>query len=48
MTLSQSPDRTRQRGAVLLLSLYFILHLSWRRVFEATHEFIDRYLQPGT
>jgi dipeptidyl aminopeptidase/acylaminoacyl peptidase len=26
----------------------FILHRSWRRVFEATHEFIDRYLQPGT
>ncbi|GFE90110.1 S9 family peptidase [Steroidobacter agaridevorans] len=27
----------------------FILHRSWRRVFEATHEFLDRYLQqPGT
>lgn len=26
----------------------FILHRSWRRVFTATHEFIDRYLQPGT
>jgi dipeptidyl aminopeptidase/acylaminoacyl peptidase len=25
----------------------FILHRSWRRVFEATHEFIDRYLQPS-
>ncbi len=23
----------------------FILHRSWRRVFEATHEFLDRYLQ---
>ncbi|WP_116810521.1 S9 family peptidase [Steroidobacter cummioxidans] len=23
----------------------FILHRSWRRVFEATHEFIERYLQ---
>jgi dipeptidyl aminopeptidase/acylaminoacyl peptidase len=27
----------------------FILHRSWRRVFEATHEFLDRYLQqPGS
>ncbi len=25
----------------------FILHRSWRRVFNATHEFIDRYLQPS-
>ncbi|WP_129780629.1 S9 family peptidase [Peristeroidobacter soli] len=27
----------------------FILYRSWRRVFEATHEFLDRYLQqPGS
>jgi len=25
----------------------FILHRSWRRVFNATHEFIARYLQPS-
>lgn len=27
----------------------YILHRSWHRVFEATHEFLDRYLiQPGS